>query len=357
MPPRMNCSPSGTRWLPVGPACSSSPPQGAAGEDIVAPKKELEWMQRLGAEIDCALSFALIQVDADPNLWREQLDISAAAHEAGSRLHPQIAARPFGMLLGFPGHHAFTHRPTYRRLKAECTREELAARLAEPAVRAAILAEDDLPIDPNKLFDGMFALAQNVTERLHYLGEPPNYEPTDEDTVAAIARERGQDPLAAMYDLMLEADAGNLTDRGVIGVGKKADVNVIDMEALTLHAPRMAYDLPAGGHPHCDVGGTPLLRIGACRDGRAEPLGRPGRRPDRVRRVPVRDPADAAGLGGEALQPGALHAPGARRALRRIRTTPAVRRRPQRLRGEPARRGCVQLSCGRDEIVWVHRST
>ena len=27
-------------------------PQGAAGEDIIAPKKELEWMRRLGAEID-----------------------------------------------------------------------------------------------------------------------------------------------------------------------------------------------------------------------------------------------------------------------------------------------------------------
>jgi N-acyl-D-amino-acid deacylase len=39
-----------------------------------------------------------------------------------------------------------------------------------------------------------------------------------------------------------------LNDRGVIGVGKRADVNVIDMDALTLHAPRMAYDLPAGGH-------------------------------------------------------------------------------------------------------------
>ena len=30
-------------------------------------------------------------------------------------------------------------------------------------------------------------------------------------------------------------------------VGKKADVNVIDMNALTLHPARMAYDLPAGG--------------------------------------------------------------------------------------------------------------
>lgn len=303
-------------------------PQGAAGEDIVAPKKELEWMRRLGEEIDCALSFALIQVDADPNLWRDQLDLSAAAHKAGSRLFPQVAARPFGMLLGFPGHHAFTHRPTYRRLQAECTPEELAERLADPKVRAAILAEEDLPIDPNKLFDGMFMLAQNVSNRLYHIGEPPDYEPTEERTVAAIAKQRGLDPLAAMYDLMLEANAGamlmypmfnysdgnheairemlthpagvlglsdggahcsmicdasyptfllthwardrhrgeklpleyvirkqshdtaqlyGMSDRGVISVGKKADVNVIDLDALTLHAPRMAYDLPAGG--------------------------------------------------------------------------------------------------------------
>jgi N-acyl-D-amino-acid deacylase len=39
-----------------------------------------------------------------------------------------------------------------------------------------------------------------------------------------------------------------LSDRGVIDVGKRADVNVIDMNTLTLHAPRMAHDLPAGGH-------------------------------------------------------------------------------------------------------------
>ena len=59
------------------------------------------------------------------------------------------------MLFGFPGHHAFTHRPTFRRLKAECSREELAQRLADPAVKAAILAEDDLPPDPKLLFDNM----------------------------------------------------------------------------------------------------------------------------------------------------------------------------------------------------------
>ncbi|BBZ63541.1 N-acyl-D-amino-acid deacylase family protein [Mycolicibacterium monacense] len=304
-------------------------PQGAAGEDIVAPKRELEWMRRLGAEIERPLSFALIQVDADPNLWREQLEISADAHADGAMLYPQIAARPFGMLLGFPGHHAFTHRPTYRALKSELPREELAERLADPAVKAAILGESDLPVDTTRQFDGMFALVQHSLHRIYALGDPPDYEPTPDRTVASIAADRGEDPLATLYDLMLEDGAGSmlmlpffnyadgnhdaihemlthpagvlglsdggahcnlicdasyptylvthwardrhrgrklsleyvlrkqcrdtatlfgLTDRGTIEVGKRADLNVIDFDALTLHPARMAYDLPAGGN-------------------------------------------------------------------------------------------------------------
>jgi N-acyl-D-amino-acid deacylase len=304
-------------------------PQGSAGEDIIAPKKELEWMRRLGGEIDRPVSFAMIQVDADPNLWREMLELSADAHAAGSRLYPQVAARPFGMMIGFQGHHGFSHRPTYRRLAAECNREELARRLADPAMKAAILSEDDLPADPSLLFDGMFALVQYSLKRLYALGNPPDYEPTPDRTVAAIAKARGEDPLSTLYDLMLErnatamlmlplfnyaegnhdairemmlhpagvlglsdggahcgmicdasyptfllthwardrkrgeklsleyvirkqskdtADLFGLTDRGTIERGKKADINVIDMDALTLHPAAMAWDLPAGGN-------------------------------------------------------------------------------------------------------------
>jgi len=276
-------------------------PQGSAGEDIVAPKKELDWM----------------------------LDLSADAHAAGARLYPQIAARPFGMMIGFQGHHGFSHRPTYRRLAAECSREELARRLADPAVKAAILSEDDLPVDPTLLFDGMFALVQHSLWRLFALGDPPDYEPTPDRTVSAIAKARGEDPLSTLYDLMLErnatamlmlplfnyadgdheairemmlhpagvlglSDGGahcgmicdasyptfllthwardrrrgeklpmeyvirkqsrdtahlfGLTDRGTIEAGKKADINVIDMDALRLHPAAMAFDLPAGGN-------------------------------------------------------------------------------------------------------------
>jgi N-acyl-D-aspartate/D-glutamate deacylase len=37
------------------------------------------------------------------------------------------------------------------------------------------------------------------------------------------------------------------TDRGTLEPGKKADVNVIDLAGLVLHAPEMIHDLPAGG--------------------------------------------------------------------------------------------------------------
>lgn len=37
------------------------------------------------------------------------------------------------------------------------------------------------------------------------------------------------------------------SDRGVLAPGKKADVNVINYDALHLKAPRMVQDLPAGG--------------------------------------------------------------------------------------------------------------
>jgi len=38
-----------------------------------------------------------------------------------------------------------------------------------------------------------------------------------------------------------------LYDRGVIAPGYRADLNVIDYEGLTLHAPQVVYDLPTGG--------------------------------------------------------------------------------------------------------------
>jgi N-acyl-D-aspartate/D-glutamate deacylase len=67
------------------------------------------------------------------------------------------------------------------------------------------------------------------------------------------------------------AHALGLKDRGVLAVGKKADINVIDFGRLGLEMPKMHYDLPAGGkrliqkadgYVATIVAGTPVYREG-----------------------------------------------------------------------------------------------
>jgi len=67
------------------------------------------------------------------------------------------------------------------------------------------------------------------------------------------------------------ADFYGFKDRGRLQPGKKADVNVIDFEGLTLHSPKMIFDLPAGGRrlvQHVDgydmtiCSGTPIFEKG-----------------------------------------------------------------------------------------------
>jgi N-acyl-D-aspartate/D-glutamate deacylase len=180
-------------------------PAGAAGEDIIAPHKEVEWMKRLAAETGIPVSFALLQVDASPNLWREIMDESLDAFEQGARVVPQVAARPFGILVGFGTNHPFANRPTYRRLAAALTAPELAQALTDPANRAAILAEED-----GAGARGLGGMIPHALERVYLLGEPPDYEPTADQSVAEIARVTGQDPMAVLYDRMCDRDGRGL---------------------------------------------------------------------------------------------------------------------------------------------------
>jgi len=65
-----------------------------------------------------------------------------------------------------------------------------------------------------------------------------------------LQRTRGPKiPLPEVVQILTQRNALHmgLTDRGVIAVGKKADINIIDFDRLALPMPEIVRDLPKGG--------------------------------------------------------------------------------------------------------------
>jgi N-acyl-D-aspartate/D-glutamate deacylase len=74
--------------------------------------------------------------------------------------------------------------------------------------------------------------------------------PTSNLTLMTRDRHRGpRVDLAHMIRMQTRdtAELLGLYDRGRIAIGFRADLNVIDYDRLHLHAPQVAYDLPADG--------------------------------------------------------------------------------------------------------------
>ncbi len=186
---------------------------GAAGgavfevaSDLAPESAELGWMDRIIDDTGCPVTYACVQNDDDPLQWRRLLEHAA---RRGAGMYPQVAIRPPGVLMCLEGTHPFTGRDSYLAL-ADLPLAERAARLREPAVRAAILAEAGP--QPARLLRLLFmegkAMRSTIRDydRLFVLGDPPDYEPAAERSVTAIAAARGIAPEAAAYDLLLEND-------------------------------------------------------------------------------------------------------------------------------------------------------
>ena len=289
--------------------------------DLAPEGDELGWMSQLGKETGRPVTFACLQSPLDPKQWKRLLEAVEKDAAEGGHLTPQVAQRPAGLLLGLESTlHPFLLHPGYQPLR-DLPLAERVARMREPEVRAAILAQGPdlagLPA-PAQLVMGAFSM-------IFPLGDPPDYEPGPEKSVAAIAEREGRTPSEVAYDLLLEnegrallylpllgyadgdlasiremmlhpqsvfglSDGGahcglicdasmptfllthwvrdrdrgeripleqvverqtrrtarfyGMEDRGVLAPGMKADVNVIDFDALRIHAPEMVYDLP-----------------------------------------------------------------------------------------------------------------
>lgn len=283
---------------------------------------ELVWMRQVARDTGCTVSFNLHQTDVAPQLWKRMLTLLEETQAEGLPVYAQVAGRPPGILMCLEGTAVpLLNSVTYLGIHF-LPHDEKVAKLRDPEVQAAIIADEPLSIGPFEDF------ILRSFGRMYRLGEEPNYEPEPSTSAAAIAAARGCHPRQVVIEWLLEddgrgviyfpifcytdgdmevsrqllshpgtvvglADGGahcgticdvstptfllthwvrdrvrgeklpletviamqtrdsarlyGLTDRGVIATGMKADVNVIDLDQLTLHAPEIIYDLPAGG--------------------------------------------------------------------------------------------------------------
>jgi N-acyl-D-amino-acid deacylase len=291
---------------------------GAPGRSF---EDEIDLLSRLTRMSGRPASFSMAQANDNPDAWRGVMRHLAAANLEGPPIRAQVYPRPIGVVLGFDlSINPFSLCPSYQPLIKLPFAQRLAA-LRDPEVRARLLAEE-----PG---DAIIPLAR-MGRRFNFiypLGDPPNYEPTQESSLAAQALARGVHPAELAYDMLLEndghglllaalanygsgsldpihalitdpnsvlglgdggahygmicdssyptfvlqhwtrerhgarltieaaikaltsdpAETVGLRDRGVLAVGGKADLNVIDYDAVTLETPHVLYDLPAGG--------------------------------------------------------------------------------------------------------------
>ncbi len=210
-------------------------PAGVMGEDLAASEKEMDWMRRLSRETGRPVTFALLQHDFDPDQWKKMLDLATEAYDEGVPIRPQVAGRPLGLLLGLQTFHPLHRRPSYAPLDALPLDEKVAA-MRDPELRARILAESPDP-DDRMAFIGM------GLDRIFKLGEPPDYEPAPDQSIAAIAERSGRDPSDYLYDLLLENDGRELLLRPLLGYSNFTQDPIREM---VLH-PATALGLGDGG--------------------------------------------------------------------------------------------------------------
>jgi N-acyl-D-amino-acid deacylase len=167
---------------------------------------EFAWMTKLARETGRPVWFLLTDRYQDPARWRRLIKGVHDARADGLSLTAQIAGRPIGVMMGVgTALNPFNVRSSYHAIERLPIAEQR-ARLRDPQVRRQILAEAPSLADVEKL--GQFRqVVVNRWDLFFPMGNPPDYEPAPEKSIAAIAARTGRPPDEVAYDYITEADA------------------------------------------------------------------------------------------------------------------------------------------------------
>ena len=138
------------------------------------------------------LSISLAQFRPGPG-YRRQLEAIDKANQEGLQMRAQVAARAIGLMIGLEGSvNPLKGSASYRELEHLPLAERVVV-LGQPDTRARILEE--LAERPGGV--------RQPLDRIFELGDPPDYEPRPENSIAARAQAAGCAPEQLLYDLLL----------------------------------------------------------------------------------------------------------------------------------------------------------
>ena len=169
------------------------------------PRQDFEVLRAMVRASKRPLSVSLAQSHERPGDWREIMRMVEASAAEGLDISAQVCGRSVGMLLGLDmSLNPFTFHPGYQAL-AHLPLAERLAQLRRDDVRERILSEQPATQGPAN----QRALARVLDlEGIYELRDPPDYEPSAEDSIAARARQHGVAPARLAYELMLR-DGGS----------------------------------------------------------------------------------------------------------------------------------------------------
>ena len=182
---------------------------------------EMSWMKEYVEKSDCGLT--VLQTNGDSVktiLYCEEQFLK------GKNVRPQFPGRNVGLMFGLESSlHPFIGHPSYKEISHLPLNERLSI-MRDPAFKQKILNEspsfrEDLQKaakeqKSNKTKEEIKAEAEigkkliSNYETQFILSDPPNYEPTREDSIAYLAEQRNQSEEEVIYDELIKDDGKSL---------------------------------------------------------------------------------------------------------------------------------------------------
>ena len=144
--------------------------------------------------------FSLAQRHERPTDWEVMIREADRAIADGHSIRAVCPPRAIGLLLGLEGsQNPFSGTPSYKKI-AHLPLAERVAAMRDPEFRRQLLSEDPIA-------ESTFPLIERLSyKHMFRFGNPPNYIPQREDSIAAMAEREGHTAAEVAYDVLLEDD-------------------------------------------------------------------------------------------------------------------------------------------------------